>query len=123
MRIKLNFHLMIFAVVAIILSGIVSASTPAPDIRVFNPSSQQKQLDLIKDAYVPDEIIVKFKPWVKDDEITKVHEKLATSRLYKSKHLNFERLRVPTGRTVAEMIQLYKNNPFVEYAEPEWFFP
>ena len=72
------------------------------------------------EKYVPGEIIVKFKPGVRDEVISELNRKLGTSVLYTSPFAGFKRLKIPKGKTVEEMVNIYKRNPNVEYAEPNF---
>ncbi|MCK5544614.1 MAG: S8 family serine peptidase [Desulfobulbaceae bacterium] len=68
--------------------------------------------------YVPDEIIVKFNPGVSGDVVGKINQKHGTSILSTSRFAGFKRLRISKGKTVEQMVEIYKRNPNVEYAEP-----
>lgn len=70
--------------------------------------------------YVPREIIVKFKPRVKENEIAKINLRHGTSAFYTSPFARFRRLRIPPGKTVAEMVKTYKKEAGVEYAEANY---
>lgn len=70
--------------------------------------------------YVPGEIIVKFKPGAKEDAIAKLNSRQGTSVLYTNRRLGFRRLGVPRGKNIAAMVELYKSNPNVAYAEPNY---
>ncbi len=67
--------------------------------------------------YVPDEIIVKFKPGTPGGVMGNLNSKHGTSVLSTSPFGGFKRLRIPRGRTLAQMVEIYKRNPNVEYAE------
>jgi len=67
--------------------------------------------------HVPGEIIVKFKPGTLGDVIANLNSKHGTSVLSTSPFAGFKRLRIPRGRTLAQMVEIYKRNPNVEYAE------
>ncbi len=68
--------------------------------------------------YVPSEIIVKFKPGVSDKVRAAINSKHGASVIHTSRFAGFKRLRIPRKKTVAEMVEIYKRNPNVEYAEP-----
>lgn len=70
--------------------------------------------------YVPDEIIVKFKPGVSEGDIAKINSRHGTSIRHTSRIGGFKSLKIPKGRTVLEMVSTYKGNPNVEYAEPNY---
>jgi len=67
--------------------------------------------------YVPSEIIVKFKPGISGKAIADVNSKHGASVIHTSRFAGFKILRIPRKKTVAEMVEIYKRNPNVEYAE------
>jgi serine protease len=68
--------------------------------------------------WVPGEILVKFKPGVSGKVIADMNSRHGASVISTSRFAGFKRLRIPGRRTVAEMVEIYKRNPNVEYAEP-----
>jgi len=70
--------------------------------------------------YLPDEIVVKFKPWVSEGIIAKLNLRHRTSILYRSPLAGFKRLKIPGDKTVHEMVEILRKNPDVEYAEPNY---
>ena len=70
--------------------------------------------------YVPMEIVVKFKPGVSAEVLGEINQKHGTSVIKTSRFAGFKRLRIPRGRTVEQMVAIYKKNPNVEYAEPNF---
>ena len=70
--------------------------------------------------YVPGEIIVKFKPGVSDKAIGDWNQRRECSVLSTSKSAGFKRLKIANRKTVEEMVEIYKRNPNVEYAEPNY---
>lgn len=70
--------------------------------------------------HLSDEIIVKFKPGVTESTIGKINLKHAASVCRVSPFPGLRRLRIPSGRTVQEMVQAYNSDPRVDYAEPNY---
>jgi len=70
--------------------------------------------------YVPGELIVEFKPGVSNRVIDNINSKHGTSVMYTSPYAGFKRLHVPKGKSVPDMVEKYKRNPNVEYAEPDY---
>jgi len=68
---------------------------------------------------VPGEIIVKFKKGVKREVIEKINKKHNTSILYTSPFAGFKKIKVPI-ENIAEMVEIYQNDPNVEYAEQNY---
>lgn len=119
MKTRLNRHFLILALVILIVSGVAGAANPFKDIQVHN-KLQPQQAAALNEKYAPDKIIVKFKDGVKDEDKRRLRNILGASELPKSSFSRFDRLRLPKDRNVAEMVRLYKNNPLVEYAEPDY---
>ncbi len=71
----------------------------------------------VRAKHTPGEIIVKFKPGVGEDVIDELNSRHDTSVFYTSPFAGFRRLRIPRNKTVAEMVEIYKKNPAVDYAE------
>jgi serine protease len=71
-------------------------------------------------GWVPDEILVKFKPGISGSAIAGINAGHGAAVISTSRFAGFKRLRIPKGKTVADMVEIYKNNPNVEYAEPNF---
>jgi len=67
--------------------------------------------------YVPGEIIVKFKRGVRESDIATSNSRHGTSVFYTSRFAGFKRLRIPRRKKVSEMLEIYRKDPNVEYAE------
>jgi len=76
--------------------------------------------DIKGPKWVTDEILVKFKYGTSDSVINKINTKHGTSVISSSRFADFKRLRIPPRKTVADMVEIYKRNPNVEYAEPNF---
>jgi len=68
--------------------------------------------------YVPGEVIVKFKRGTGKPAAEAVHRRHGTAEIYTSRFAGFKRVRIPRGKTVAEMVAALSKEPSVEYAEP-----
>ncbi|AXY08564.1 peptidase S8 [Bacillus thuringiensis LM1212] len=80
------------------------------------PKAKTKQID-----YVPNQLIVKFKDSPSFNSIQNFHTSLGATVLSKDDTLGFEVVQFNKG-TVQEKMKAYKNNPDVEYAEPNYYF-
>jgi len=98
-------------VVAILVSSLCSYISIAEDHILIKEHTLRGQ------EYVAGEIIVKFKPGTHGDVMVNLNSKHGTSVLYTSPFAGFKRLRIPRGRTLTQMVEIYKRNPNVEYAE------
>lgn len=72
-----------------------------------------------KVSVVAGEILVKFKPEVEKETINKINEKFKVKIKKKLRIRNIYRLEVPPAK-INEMLKKYKENPNVEYAEPNY---
>jgi len=70
--------------------------------------------------WAPGEILVKFLPGTSGAVIEAVNGRHGTAVISTSRFAGFKRLRIPPGKTVPEMVEIYKRNPNVEYAEPNF---
>jgi len=68
--------------------------------------------------FVPGEVIVKFKAWVGRAAIGAVHRRHGTAEIYTSPFAGFKRVRIPRGKTIAQMVAALRKEASVEYAEP-----
>ncbi len=71
-------------------------------------------------GWVPGEILIKFKPGVSGSVVAEINVRHGASVLSASRFTGLKRLKIPKGKTVAEMVEIYKRNPNVEYAEPNF---
>ncbi|MFH1782581.1 MAG: S8 family serine peptidase [Candidatus Omnitrophota bacterium] len=70
--------------------------------------------------YVPGEIIVKFNPGVSGRAIAEINSRHGASVISTSRFAGFKRLKIPRGKSLEEMVEIYNRNPNVEYAEPNY---
>jgi len=73
-----------------------------------------------KVSVVADEFLVKFKPEVQEETINKINKKLGVEIKKKLGIRNIYCLKVPPSRTINEMVKKYKEEPDVEFAEPNY---
>ncbi len=69
--------------------------------------------------YVPGELIVKFKEGISTQSTGSVHTQYGAKAVEKSKYSGFEVVKFKGS--ITKMIQKYKNNPMVEYVEPNYY--
>lgn len=70
--------------------------------------------------YVAGEILVKFKDVITNKQIDSINFTYGTSVIYTSPYAGFKRIKIPFDKTVPEMVELYRENALVEYAEPNY---
>ncbi|WP_459503160.1 S8 family peptidase [Bacillus sp. C1] len=71
--------------------------------------------------YVPNQLIVKFKNNASIGDVQAFHKSVGAHVLSKDDTLGFEVVQFVKG-SVKDKIKSYKNNPDVEYAEPNYYF-
>jgi serine protease len=72
--------------------------------------------------YAPDEIIVKFKASTKKQNVENFNNRQEAVEIRESPYAHFKVLKIPKTKTVEEMVEIYKKNPNVEYAEPNFIY-
>lgn len=70
--------------------------------------------------FVPGEILVKFKEGIPSRIKAHTHLQLGTSPIKSFPALGVQHLRLPSTVSVEEALRLYRQNPDVEYAEPNY---
>lgn len=79
---------------------------------------EYNQIGASADIFVQDEILVKFKPAVKNEEIDKINRGLGIAESHRT-YSGVFRLKVPENK-INEMIEIFNRLPMVEYAEPNY---
>jgi serine protease len=100
-------------VISLLLLTAIFLSTAVAQPPIFEKEPGKKP----EARYVPGEIIVKFKPGVRDEVIRDLNQRHGCSVLSSSRFAGFRRLRIPKGKTVEEMVEIYSKNPNIDYAE------
>ena len=70
--------------------------------------------------YVAGEIMVKFKDGVGADAAGKIFAAKGCRMLRLMRPLNIYRLKIAPGKEVKQMVELFKKDPNVKWAEPVW---
>ncbi|RMD65005.1 hypothetical protein D6833_03575, partial [Candidatus Parcubacteria bacterium] len=70
--------------------------------------------------YIPRELIVKYKPGVKEDVKTAVRTSVKAQVRKRFENQGMEHWKLPPGTTVSEAIKKLGSNPAVEYVEPNY---
>ena len=91
---------------------VIAISLPIFEGSPFAPKPEEE--------YVPDQIIVEFKPGIPGEATEQLNQSLGTSMIYTSPFAGFKVLQIPEGKTVAEMVDIYSKQAIVEYAEPNY---
>ncbi|MFC2163872.1 S8 family peptidase [Acidobacteriota bacterium] len=81
---------------------------------------EKNRLDLNRNKFMADQILVKFKPALSEAEINTIIAAYQTNKIKRIPKLDIYQLGVPDGFSVEEAVFAYRMNPNVEYAEPNY---
>jgi len=72
-------------------------------------------------AYVPGELLVKYKPSVRAaaKEYYRTQWGITTLQMFKT--IGVQHLKLPKELTVEEALEIYRDDPYVQYAEPNYY--
>jgi hypothetical protein len=79
-------------------------------------SSQPMQ----EQSYAPGQVLVKFHEGVSQEEAEALHDRLGSTILAHYQELNADLAKFKCGLTVEEAIRLYREDPRVAWAEPNY---
>lgn len=103
------------AILTFFVLVIIAIPTIAVNVKIENGTIDSDQCE-----YVSGEIIVKFKDGLENNEVSKINSRCELSVISSSKFAGFQRLKIPQEKTVFEIIDILKQNPNVEYVEPNF---
>ena len=72
-------------------------------------------------VYVPGELLVKFKPSVRRKAAEFYRTQLGIISKHTFKRINVQQVQIPEDMSVEEALEIYRNDPSVEYAEPNYY--
>ncbi len=101
--------LVFFVLGSILIQGSISGN------QIF-----EQGLPRVGQMYVPGEFLVKFKSNVSEQTIDTINSTYGVSTIYTSPYTGYRRLTTPSGKTVAEIVDIYKANLNVEHAEANY---
>ncbi|MCL6642467.1 MAG: S8 family serine peptidase, partial [Candidatus Bipolaricaulota bacterium] len=83
--------------------------------------SAQGQKESLEGHFVPGELLVRFRTDLSKNAVTQVHTAVGANVIRAFEVVpNLQRVRLPTKISVPEAVKLYKKNPNVLYAEPNY---
>ena len=92
-----------------------SAKSLSPNVVKINKAEKAR--------YLEDEIIVRFRPGIADQQRKQVHEKLRGKALRHYKSVpGLERIRLAKGKNIKQALKEYLADPRVLYAEPNYIY-
>ena len=107
--------------VVVVMMSMLAGVLLCAESGVAQPELRTKlSLGHVVGRYVPDEIVVMFHKGVSEEKIGRINRGYGAVVLSTSRFAGFKRLRVPKGKTVEEMVAVYRRNPNVAYAEPNF---
>ena len=119
-RRPIKVGVIVLVILLLLGGGLVSLShyeVIALDLSIFEGTPFAPKPE---EEYIPNQIIVKFKPGTPDEAVEQLNQSLGTTVIYTSPSAGFKVLQIPEGKTVAEMVALYLEQSIVEYAEPNY---
>ena len=85
-----------------------------------SPEDDRSQRDALYPAFVPGELLVKFRPEVRKESAAAYQEwfNISTRRTFAIN--GYQQVKLPPGVTIDEALELYTGDPDVEHAEPNY---
>ena len=87
------------------------------DIHVLKDNFRSRE---IQQRYASNEVLVKFKPSLSENEVMSLIETYQSLKIKKIPKLNVYQIQIPEHYSVEEMVNAFDRNPDVEYAEPNF---
>ena len=103
------------SVLILFVFGSIFTKNSVADSQLF-----ESALSKVGRLYVPGEFIAKFKPNTSQSAIYTLNSTHDVSIIYTSSIAGFTRLKIPVGKTVEEMVEIYQADKNVEYAEANY---
>ena len=104
---------------ALIILIIFSPIIYSDEIKVKVKETVNKER--IEPGYVSDEVLVKFKTGILPAKVEEIFNDLNVTKISEIEKLEVHRLNIPEGTNVSKVIEKFKKNPFVEFAEPNYY--
>jgi subtilisin family serine protease len=103
-------------IIAVVISSFLTKPIWASELvrESKNPLAQNP-------AYVPGELLVKYKSSARAATSEYFRSRWEVSTLRSFKSIGVQHLKLPEGMTIEEALAIYRNDPDVEYAEPNYF--
>jgi subtilisin family serine protease len=73
-----------------------------------------------KSEYVPGELLVKFRSGVSTRRAQDTHRFLGSTAIKRFSRINVDHIKIPEGWSVEEALEIYLDDPDVEYVEPNY---
>ena len=116
---KISKILIVVLIVGVVFGFGLSKGVAQPELPLL--VKKEKPLKAPRPFYVPDEIIIKFKPGINENAIKGLEQAQGVLEKYISPFGKFRVLKIPQGKLVTEMVEIFKKSPLVEYADPNYY--
>jgi len=87
----------------------------------FEPDASMRTLEPQRPAYVPGELLVKYRPSLSAAAALYYQTHWGVSGVRRFKTIGVQHVRLPEDMTVEEALEVYRSDPDVEYAEPNYY--
>jgi len=92
---------------------------------IYSDEIKVKEVKIIEEGerleYAPNEVLVKFKTGILPTKVEEIFNDLNVTKISEIEKLEVHRLNIPERTNVSEVIERFKKNPFVEFAEPNYY--
>ena len=79
-----------------------------------------QEFNLEEYEFVEDQLLVSFKPTIKNERANEVLTELGVERVQRLDQIQVDVLRLPPGLTVEKALEIFNKRPEVAYAEPNF---
>jgi len=93
---------------------------PEP-VGILGASSEKAANGRKLGAHKDGELLVKFKPNVFSEDKKNLHARHGAEKIREFPRLRLHHVKLKKGMSIGEAMELYRNDPLVEYAEPNYF--
>ena len=111
-RVNIVGYVLVFSFCLLSLPALADSALREGNFSIMTPQDSPQ--------YVAGEILVKFRDVVTNKQVYSINSAYGGSVIYTSPYAGFKRIRIPSEKTVPEMVELYRKDPSVEYAEPNY---
>ena len=92
----------------------------AAPVGVSGQNGHNKRSKAHEATYVPGELLVKYKPAVRATATKYFRSRWGVSTLRRFRRVGVQHVKLPRNMTVEEALEIYRNDPDVEYVEPNY---
>ena len=86
------------------------------------PLSTKQQQNILEKPYKADEVLVKFRPYTAQSTANTVMNTLQVQPVKHYRKVDVHLTKTPPGKSVEETVRQFKENPSVEFAEPNYIW-